>query len=187
MNKRSTSVLSTCGVRAIDSSKCEWFLCLVDTCCETSSPVWIKCSKGSTSNAADHIRLRHNITSRKTISQQRAIHDLSKQIDLSTQSFKDDPMRWFQIQISSWAAEQSLSYQLFETSRWHVIPSQLPVGVNGLTSFNPRKHNVELYVTIRQMMKGKIAKAASEFYIPFMILNLDLYKNMYNNLKFVTL
>jgi hypothetical protein len=141
-NKRSTSILSTFGVREIDANENEWFLCLMDGCCDATPPVWIKCTKGSTSNAADYLRLKHNRTSAKTLPQQRAIHELSKQIDLSTQSFKDDPLRWFQVQLSAWAAEQSLCYRSFETNRWRVIASQLPVGVHGMTVFNPRKHNV---------------------------------------------
>jgi hypothetical protein len=184
---RTTSILEDCGVRVVDCEQCQWFLCLMDGCFDASTPIWIKCTKSSTSNATDHLRMKHNTTSKKTLSQIRAVQDLSKQIDLSTQSFKQDPLRWFQLQIAAWAAEQSLSYRSFQTPRWRVIASQLPVGVNGMTVFNPRKHNVELYVTIREKIKRSIAKVSQEFSIPFMTLNLDLYKNMYNNLKFVTL
>jgi hypothetical protein len=37
------------------------------------------------------------------------------------------------------------------------------------------------------MIKSQIKKVTSHYVIPFMTLNLDLYRNMYNNLKFVTL
>ena len=187
MKRRSSSILTENGVRIVDGDGCEWFLCLLGQCSEKSKPVWIKCSKNASSNATEHLKTQHCIVSSKTISQQQTIHQLSKQIDLSRNSFKADPLRWFKVQISAWAAEQSLSYRAFETQRWRLIASQLPVGLGGMTSFNPRKHMVELYETLKQGIVEEINLAKQQFHIPFMSLNLDLYQNKFNNMKFLAL
>jgi hypothetical protein len=91
------------------------------------------------------------------------------------------------VQISTWAAEQSLSFRAFKTQRWRLIASQLPVGLGGMTSFNPRKHMVEIYETLKQGIVEEIYLAKQQCHIPFMSLNLDLYQNGFNNMKLLAL
>ena len=150
MKRRSSSILTENGVRIVDGDGCEWFLRLLGQCSEKSKHVWIKCSKNASSNATEHLKTQHCIVSSKTISQQQTIHQLSKQIHLSRNSFNADSLRWFKVQIYAWAAEQSLLYRAFETQRWRLIASQLPVGLGGMTSFNPCKHMIELYETLKR-------------------------------------
>ena len=44
-----------------------------------------------------------------------------------------------------------------------------------MTSFNPCKHMVELYETLKQRIVEEINLAKQQFHILFMSLNLDLY------------
>ena len=91
------------------------------------------------------------------------------------------------MQISAWAAEQSLSYRTFETQQWRLIASQLPVGFGGMTSFNPRKLMVELYEMLKRGIVEEINLAKQQFHIPFISLNLDIHQNKFNNMKFLVL
>jgi hypothetical protein len=149
----------------VDGDGCEWFLCLLGQWSEKSKHVWIKCSTNASSNATEQLKTQHCVVSSKTISQQQTIHQLSKHIDLSQNSFKADPLRWFKVQISTWAAEQSLSYRAFKTQRWRLLASQLPVGHGGMTSFNPRKHMVEIYETLKQGIVEEINLAKQQCHI----------------------
>jgi hypothetical protein len=47
--------------------------------------------------------------------------DIKKQLDLSDPAFKKDPKRWFEVQLGTWSAEQSISYNTFTTHRWQLI------------------------------------------------------------------
>ena len=141
----------------------------------------------ASSNAIEHLKTQHCLVSSKRISQQQTIHQLSKHIDTSLNSSKTDLLRWFKVHISAWVAEQLLSYRIFETQRWKLIASQQPVGFGGMISFNPRKHMVELYETLKRGIMEEINLAKQQFHIPFMSLNLDLYQNKFNNMKFLAL
>lgn len=48
-----------------------------------------------------HLEVTHNITSDKTQAHQRHITKLSKQLEISSLTFKDEPMRWFK--VMSWS------------------------------------------------------------------------------------
>jgi hypothetical protein len=47
--------------------------------------------------------------------------DIKKQLDLFDPAFKKDPKRWFEVQLGTWSAEQSISYNTFTTHRWQLI------------------------------------------------------------------
>lgn len=91
------------------------------------------------------------------------------------------------MRISAWVAKQLLSYRAFETQCWRLIASQLPIGLGEMTISNPCKHMVELYETLKQRIVEEINLAKQQFHILFMSLNLDLYHNMFNNMKFPVL
>ena len=49
-----------------------------------------------------------------------------------------------------------MSYRAFETQRWRLIALQSLVKLCGMTSFNPSKHMVELYETLKQVIIEEI-------------------------------
>ncbi|CAK9879645.1 unnamed protein product [Sphagnum jensenii] len=136
--KKMTSFLSQCDVRLIDKDKVEWFIYLLDPCFNVNKPVVIKCTKTGVSNACTHLDKKHCITSSKTMATNKKLADIKKQLDLSDPAFKKDPMRWFEVQLGAWSAEQSISYNAFTTRRWQLIGRQLPVGEGGMKSINIR-------------------------------------------------
>jgi len=97
----------------------------------------------------------------------------------------EDPHRWFQVNISAFACEQSLSYNAFNSPIWKVIADKLPVGNRTLTHFNVRKHYVEHYLTTKNMIMGSIREAKQVYTIPFLSVSLDLIQNAVQNKKLI--
>ncbi len=108
-------------MRLIDKDKVEWFICLLDPCFNVNKAVVIKCTKTGASNACTHLDKKHCITSSKTMAINKKLVDIKKQLDLSDPAFKKDPKRWFEVQLGTWSAEQSISYNAFTTHRWQLI------------------------------------------------------------------
>jgi hypothetical protein len=96
-------------------------------------------------------------------------------------------MRWFQCGFATWSAEQSIPYIAFNTTRWHLLARQLPVGAGGMQSINMRKHHIELYKTCKRTIVSSIKSARDTFTIPFLSFYLDLIKSKTSNQKFVAL
>lgn len=190
VSERSTSVLNGCGVRLIDGDGCQWFVCLMDKCFPTLTKpgfVAIKCNKVGTSNGTKHVNDLHKVKSDKTSSQQSRLASIASQLDLSLPSFKNDPERWFHINLAAWSASQSISYNAFESDRWRLIARQLPVGAEGMKHINLRKLHIELYVSGRQFIIDKLKHARAMYQMPFLSINLDLIKSKTSNEKFVAL
>lgn len=95
--KKTTSFLNECGIRLLDNSGCEYFICMLDPCFDVDRPTPIKCTRSGASNATKHMRDKHDVTSSKTAAANRRTQDLQKQIDMSNPTFRRDPLRWFQV------------------------------------------------------------------------------------------
>ncbi len=96
------------------------------TCFHTGLP--IKITKLSTYNATKHLSCKHNIQAAKTEAHQRNVAQLNKQIEGANDQFKNDPTRWFKVNLAAFACENSLAYRAFESNTWKVIANKLPVG-----------------------------------------------------------
>jgi hypothetical protein len=111
---------------------------------------------------------------------------IAKHIEIADPLFRQNPSRWFEVNLSSFAVQHSLSYNAFESDIWKVLASKLPVGANNkLKSVNIRKHNVEHYLSIKNLIVSDINDARSSFEIPFISLSLDLIQNEVQNKKLI--
>lgn len=182
----SKSVLDVCGVRVRDKEKrTPFFICLLGDCYKNRSTV-IRLCKGSTGNGTSHVYHKHNITSTKTDAYQRNVSVIAKHIEAADPLFRQDPTRWFEVNLSSFAVQHSLSYSAFESNVWKVLASKLPVGShNRLKSINIRKHNVEHYLAIKRIIVSDICAAQSSFEVPFLSISLDLIQNEVQNKKLI--
>ena len=153
------SVTDLCGIRLKEKNAEEfWFFCLMGTCFHTGLP--IKITKLSTYNATKHLSCKHNIQAAKTEAHQRNVAQLNKQIEGADDQFKNDPTRWFEVNLAAFACENSLAYRAFESNTWKVIANKLPVGNNrNLQRVNIRKIYVEHYITIKEHIMFNIAEA----------------------------
>jgi hypothetical protein len=181
----SKSVLDLSGVRIVDKEKkIPFFVCLLGDCYRDRTVV--KLSKTSTSNGTIHVNHKNNVKSSKTEAYQRNLATIAKHIEAADPLFRVDPTRWFEVNLSAFAVQHSLSYRAFESDTWKVIASKLPVGTNNkLKNINIRKHNVEHYVSIKKTIVSNIQSARSTFEIPFMSLSLDLIQNEVQNKKLI--
>ncbi len=116
---------------------------------------------------------------------QRNVEKLCTYIEAADKHFTEDPHRWFQVNISAFACEQSLSYNAFNSPIWKVIADKLRVGNRTLTHFNVRKHYVEHYLTTKNMIMGSIREAKQVYTIPFLSVSLDLIQNAVQNKKLI--
>ena len=146
--KNSKSVLDICGVRVVDrSTKIPYFVCLTGDC--FSDRVVIRLTKTSTCHGTAHCSSMHSKKSKKTEVHQRHIATIAKHLEVMDKHFNSDPLRWFQITLSAFAVQHSISYRAFESDSWTIIASKLPVGSGDIKSINIRKHYVEHYVAIK--------------------------------------
>jgi len=182
---KSRSVLDICGIRLkpLNNQK-PVFLCLMGKCfaeCER-----IKITFQSTSNATSHLFGKHGVVASKTEAHNRNVVTLNKFIEGADERFRSDPSRWFEVNLSAFACENSLSFAAFESVTWKVIAEKLPVG-NGrsLQSLNIRKHYVEHYISIKQHLIECITAAKAKYYIPFISLSIDLIQNELQNKKLI--
>jgi hypothetical protein len=175
------SVLDLYGVRFVAGDN-HYFFCLWGECFHKRQIIGI--NKGSTGNATLHLSAMHNVVAGKTQAHQRNIEKLTTYMEGADKHFTEDPHRWFQVNISAFACEQS-SYNAFNSSLWKIIAEKLPVGNKSLTSFNVRKHYVEHCVTMKQMIMGNIKEAKQHYTIPFLSVSLDLIQNSVQNQKLI--
>ena len=125
VKKHSKSVPDMCGIRFSAANK-HWFFCLTGDCFHSKFVIGIQ--KNSTGNATIHLSSKHGVVSAKTEVHQRNVADLNKKIESADIHFQRDPTRWFQVNISAFACENSLSYRAFNGHTWKLIANKLPVG-----------------------------------------------------------
>jgi hypothetical protein len=71
-----------------------------------------------------------------------------------------------------------LPFRAFQSPTWKVIADKLPVGSSkSLQTINIRKHYVEHYMAIREIIKENIEEAKLLYTAPFMSVSLDLIQN----------
>ena len=75
--RKGTSVIDENGVRVVAGSSHYW-RCLVGSCGASDSGTLMKIDSGSTSNATQHLRASHGITSNKTKSAERNLDRLKE-------------------------------------------------------------------------------------------------------------
>ena len=172
----SRSVLDLCGIRLKTEKHGKdkyWFLCLLGKCYHDIVP--IKIQKQSTCNGTAHLSAKHGITASKTAAHKRNVATLCKHIESADDLFQSNPARWFEVNLSAFASENSISFAAFESNTWKMIASKLPVMQNRqLQTMNMRKHYVEHYVTIKKHISDEINAAAKAYHIPFISLSTDL-------------
>jgi Fe-S-cluster formation regulator IscX/YfhJ len=180
--RNNKSILDLYGVRFVAGDK-HYFSSLLGQCFHKRQIIGI--NTGSTGNATLHLSAMHNIVAGKTLAHQRNAEKLATYIEGADKHFTEDPSRWFQVNISAFACEQSLSYNAFNSPIWKVIANKLPVGDKSLTHFNICKHYVEHYVMMKKMIMGSICEAKQVYTIPFLSVSLDLIQNAVQNKKLI--
>jgi hypothetical protein len=79
-----------------------------------------------------------------------------------------------------------LPFRAFQSPTWKVIADKLPVGSSkSLQAINMRKHYVEHYMAIRELIKENIKEAKMLYTVPFMSVSLDLIQNAVQNKKLI--
>jgi len=117
--------------------------------------------KGSTGNATTHLTAKHKLLPSKTEAHQRNVEKLNKVIESADEHFQKDPSRWFQVKIAP------------------VVDSR------SLEKINIRKHYVEHYVTVKNIIQNELQEAKKQYTIPFMSISLDLIQNAVQNKKLI--
>ncbi len=183
----SRSVLDVCGIRAktVKSGKEKyWFVCLLGKCYH--EVVAIKIQKNSTCNGTTHLSAKHTIMASKTAAHKRNVQTLCKHLENADDLFQRDPSRWFEVNLSAFASENSISFTAFESNTWKMIASKLPVVHNRqVQTMNMRKHYVEHYVTIKKFILQEINAASKLYHIPFISLSIDLIQMEVQNKKLI--
>lgn len=87
------------------------------------------------------------------------------------------------MQFAAWAAEQSIAFNAFDGDRFKMILDKLPG--RGSHGINFRKHQVEIYVSIKERIVDAIARARRSYSIPFISVNVDLFTSKTQNKKYV--
>jgi hypothetical protein len=111
---KSRSVLDICGIclKPLNNQK-PVFLCLMGKCfaeCER-----IKIMFQSTSNATSHLFGKHGIVASKMEAHNQNVVTLNKFIEGADERFRSDPSRWFEVNLSTFACENSLFFAAFES------------------------------------------------------------------------
>jgi hypothetical protein len=118
--------------------------------------------------------------------QTRNIVQLNKVIESADKHFQKDPTCWFQVSIAAFACENSLVFWAFQSPTWKLIANKLHVvQARSLENINIRKHYVEHFVTMKDMIKNEMKEAKQHYYIPFMSISLDLIQNAVQNKKLI--
>lgn len=185
VSKSSRSVLDLCGMRMTKTEHGKekfWFICLLGQCYNEVNA--IKIQKNSTCNGTTHLSAKHGIMAAKTAAHKRNVATLCKHIEGADDLFQVNPSRWFEVNLSAFACENSLAFQAFESATWRVICNKLPVANSRqIQTINMRKHYVEHYVTIKEHIIGELKAAKEKFDIPFLSLSLDLIQADVQNKK----
>ncbi len=178
-------MLDLCGLRLKQKPNNKpWFVCLLGKGfaeCEA-----IKITAQSTFNATNHLCGKHSVIASKTEAHNRAVAKLNQHIEGADKQFRSDPVRWFEVNISAFACENSVAFNAFGSPTWKLIAKKLPVGnVKSIQRLNLRKHYVEHYVSIKEKIISSIAAAKQEYNIPFLSISIDLIQNEVQNKKMI--
>jgi hypothetical protein len=172
----SRSVLDLCGVRPKTEKRGKvkyWIVCLLGKCYH--EVVAIKIQKNSTCNGTTHLSAKHTVMASKTAAHKRNVQTLCKHLETADDLFQSDPLRWFEVNLSVFASENSISFTAFESNTWKMIASKLPVVHNRqVQTMKMRKHYVEHYVMIKKFISQEINAASKVYSIPFISLSIDL-------------
>lgn len=181
--RKSTSVLTECGVRVQATSGKKYFVCFRSPCNGRT----ILLSGTSTNNGTMHVKEVHQLTSKKTLTATANAQRIRDYINISNSAFMEAPNRWFQINISAWASETAVSFNSFSSDRWKVIAAQLPAGPKGLVRLDVPKHQVEIYKCVVAAISTRILDIKQQYSIPFISLGLDVIASKIQNVKYVGL
>jgi len=110
-------------------------------------------------------------------------------VDTSLPGYLEDPGRFYQIALSTWAARHGVSFEAFKSDSWNLIASMIPCPDRELKlrNLNVPRFIVEQYCHVKEAITKEFAIAKAHFKLPFMSLNLDLYQNSIQNKKYLCL
>lgn len=182
---RQYSELDKHGVRVVHNQDVLFF-CLLGNC--PDSNFCARITNGGTSNATNHLRNVHGIVSKKkNVTSHNACRH-SNDIAIAQECYEEDPKRFFELIVSAWATEQSISFNSFQSDHFRILSSFFngPNSPSQPLSLNLRKAVVEQYVAIKGAIKKDLDTAKSYFNsMPFLCLNIDLYKSSLGNQKYL--
>jgi hypothetical protein len=166
------------------------FLCFAGLCCKDNDNKECKIliSKTSTLRATDHMSAIHSIVSTRTKSSHKNVKKLETLTRSSMEGFSSEPVRFFKLAFSCWAAEQGISFMAFQSERWLTIAKLMPFDNNNwLQLLNVPWFITEQYVYIKQNIITMMDNARGNYDIPFLSFNLDLYQKSIQNKKYIAL
>jgi hypothetical protein len=196
--KRETTLLLNRGLR-LTKGKSIYFHCVVGDCwlgapaagdaLIQATKTVVRCPITATSNAINHLKHHHGIGPKKTAVGKAKTKVIVESVERNEPAFTRDPASFIQNVLVLWATQHSISIAAFQSPFFHQALHRIPgCDRNTMEKTRCRKYLLQQYLTVKQRIKSELEVAKGFFGdVPFISMNLDLYQDPRQNLKYMAI